>query len=574
MEPEQVINAGSVWTFNAPLDFPLDDRRRLPWLNHCPRYYRITQSLDKGGFALPFLALPCDAAGKQIDGATNVVLKFPNIGSSDAFTAKERADREHYSEERAILEWSHIRRRLIGCRHANPIIDFDWQWVRNHRYLVTCQEYLDKFISLEQWLKRYGNVPIINLRNGITKFDWSNWHGLQDAGRWYQIARLLAEALASVHRRRVIHGDIWPPNIFVADGDESFVKFIDFGESSVFLPAGNMDQNNHSYRAPERDRRGDFVQTESVDVYSFGKLLLYLSTGVSLELQPQLRGHDRRRKVRDRILDRNPTLLRENPEILDIIARCTSYEPVDRPTMQAIREDLETRNDVPSTNADRLKEMNECRERIRQNYDRLFGSSRKVMRQLVDQKIREVDALLEDFESEMIVIEGSRNYLIRALTSLFDELESGDSWTTVTAPEVWQAAALGLDGRYRTATIGAVRRGAAISRGYLVAVEELGEDWCLKFIEALQCQAVESSAITGLVHAFSKRLSEYRGVSTQAEYVTPSESGRRENCRRFVALLCSLRDMVDTWELTPYLNRTRFTTIRESHGCFLGVIPL
>ena len=315
------------------------------------------------------------------------------------------------------------------------------------------------------------------------------------------------------------------------------------------------------------------MPTESVDVYSFGKLLLYLSTGLNREIARDRRGHERRQTVRSWLLERNPTLLRENPEVLDIIARCTAYEPVDRPTMQSVREDLMARQQAASPHKSRTDEIKASRERVRARYDALFsGTSRKVMRQLVDQKIREVEALLEDFDSEMIVVEGSRNYLIRALASLFDELDVGDSWSTITTPEVWQAGALGLDGRYRTATIQAIRRGVAISRGYVVSVEELGVEWCKAFIEALGSIPQPADATHALAQAFQNRLSEYRSVAGRSDFIGAKE-GQLDSCKRFVGLLASLGDMVSTWELHDYINTGRFDTISGAQGCYLGIIP-
>lgn len=100
------------------------------------------------------------------------------------------------------------------------------------------------------------------------------------------VGERILEALAVVHRRGFVHGDLSPLNVLVAP-DRS-VRLIDVGYGALFESAGDIAISTTGedrptgvaspfYSAPERFRAGECGKPS--DLFSFGKLLYRLITG-------------------------------------------------------------------------------------------------------------------------------------------------------------------------------------------------------------------------------------------------------------------------------------------------------
>jgi serine/threonine protein kinase len=565
------VSAGSLWLFRSPLNV-LDERDRdlYPWLNNDQRYYQVVRELSRGGFAIACLAVACDASGKQLY-ADQLVMKFPRLDRSGRFSQIDQADRLQTTDKKTLDEWRFTHRRLRDSPCATHIIDLDTQWIDSRPCIVTVQPFLREHAPLLTWLAAQDLLP-------ATERDQLLWRGFHHPSDWKRLCFAIARAIDDVHSRRVIHADLWPPNIFIETACKldavSYmrVQLIDFGESTTFFPTGKaLRQPDHPYRAPERDKP-HFIPSEQIDVYSFGKLALFLAAGGPPILTKGDVGRKRRKCVRDHVKMRNARFLEECPEAIDVIARCTSIDPVERPSMAELVTDLAPSARIAHDWKTHSVKMMERTLTMARRYEELFSHGRHILRHLVDERVAAIENLLNGFDTEMVRTEGSRNDMIHVLVSLFGEMRRGDSYTSITSPSVWQSHALGLDGRLMSATIQAVRRGVTVQRGYMVAIEEIGTAWLGHFMELLDKHKEEAISIRQLLAMLASKAQEYNAACATDD--TIDKDGTDFHCTQVSSVLTALREMVETWRLRDLLNKQPFSSINGSSGLFLGIIPL
>ncbi|HEY3827023.1 MAG TPA: protein kinase [Bryobacteraceae bacterium] len=565
---------------NDPLKYPLrltddlpfldTDIREFPWLASGDRYYKLDKELGRGGYSKAYTGYPCDADGKKISDI-RIVVKMPRLSS--IHLGAEITFRNSYITERNLDEWTLIRYKLLGCEHANLIFDMGILIHEKNSLSVTVQPFLRDAQSLDDWLissKQKGRSTV-DPKTGRQNHGWG---GIRDWKLWLHLATLISVGLEKIHRCRVIHGDVWPPNIFI-DKNSAKAIFIDFGEAFGAIPSGDArNQIDHAYRAPERGNK-EYVPMEQVDVYSFGKLLLYLTIGKDELIPPAkdgepLWGRARRIWVRDKLFDPtggSPAIVSEHPEVLDIIAQCTQWDPVDRPSMVEVSNELRRLEASP---APRLgKELVPRLQKLTADIDDSIGSP---FARMIDSEVSALQELVESCRSEMVEVRGTRDKLVSALVSLFDEIGKRDSWTTITTPSVWQESALGLDGRYATATIEAVRRGAAVHRTYAVSIEELGSDWARIFADELKKSG--DDALTGWAASFGDLIRECEYLTGANNYKSRSPKFLESHQGRFVSLIEALHDMVTHWELKDQIAARQFTSIKDTRKLFLGLLPV
>jgi serine/threonine-protein kinase len=90
----------------------------------------------------------------------------------------------------------------------------------------------------------------------------------------HNLGRVLAQTLALVHSKGMVHGSVRPSNIMVASG---VVKLADFGLARLAPPMSTPE----NYRAPEN------VAGPQDDLYAMAAVLYHLLTGVHPKQQPQ-----------------------------------------------------------------------------------------------------------------------------------------------------------------------------------------------------------------------------------------------------------------------------------------------
>ena len=142
------------------------------------------------------------------------------------------------------------------------------------------------------------------------------------------IARQIANGLAYVHRKGIIHRDVKPDNIWIDSSGR--VKIIDFGVAKTeefSITGAGFTLGTPYYMSPEQVR-GEKA-TPVADVYSFGVLLFELITGIRpFEGQTVNEIFDR---VIHQALDLEPLKRTGVPDaVSDLIHGCTAKEAASR----------------------------------------------------------------------------------------------------------------------------------------------------------------------------------------------------------------------------------------------------
>lgn len=143
--------------------------------------------------------------------------------------------------------------------------------VHNLLFLLLCagcyQEHLfivsellkDNLYEFGRYIKETGSEPYFTLE------------------RLQSIMRQCLEALAFIHKRKLIHCDIKPENIVIRSYSRCEIKIIDFGSSCFDTDHLTSYIQSRSYRAPEVTLGVPY--SFKIDVWSLGCVLAELFTG-------------------------------------------------------------------------------------------------------------------------------------------------------------------------------------------------------------------------------------------------------------------------------------------------------
>jgi serine/threonine protein kinase len=241
--------------------------------------YRLLGRLGAGGMGQVFLG--------SSRGGRHVAVKL---------ILAEHADDPHF-RQRFAREIDAARR--VGGYHTAPVVDAD-PWA-DPPWMVTA--YI-KGRSLHDTVRTTGPLPVPEVR---------------------RLGAALAEGLAAIHREGLIHRDLKPGNIIMADDGP---RIIDFGVVRS-LNAGSMTRTGGlvgtpAYMSPEQvaGRR----VTPASDIFALGGVLTFAATGQSPFAADTIAAIVYRIARGDADLHAVPAELRE------IVTRCLAEDPAARPT--------------------------------------------------------------------------------------------------------------------------------------------------------------------------------------------------------------------------------------------------
>jgi formylglycine-generating enzyme required for sulfatase activity/serine/threonine protein kinase len=218
--------------------------------------YDVEEVVDEGGFSVIYRA-------RHRIWSQPVALKCFKLWSRIA-PAKREALLEDFIREGALL--SHLSRRsatIVQARDVGTFTTPNGAWVA---YLVL------------EWLEGSSLEAILT--------EQKSW----PQARVMRVLEPVAAALDLVHREGIAHRDIKPANIFVTgplDGDDMFVKVLDFGIAKVVGSAGlefaqtqgEMTSFTPRYGAPEQFTRTHGPTGPWTDVYALALVFCELVSG-------------------------------------------------------------------------------------------------------------------------------------------------------------------------------------------------------------------------------------------------------------------------------------------------------
>jgi serine/threonine protein kinase len=313
--------------------------------------------------------------------------------------------------------------------------------------------------------------------------------GVPNAKDFFLWAWQLAEGLLQIHRRQVIHGDIWPANIMVREPSQAV--FIDFGQAifrDLVFDHSKTEGRNSAYIAPEQSR------SVGGDIYSLGGVLYFLATGQH-PLSPTEDIDLLKSAVVSAIKKENPDLYRENCGIADIIARCLRHSRHGRiPHAQGLLEDIETFRHMGTTDPPPVPPAAELSDALRRVKDR----GNPFFTWIAGLRAKALITDLEDMSHDVCDLRGDHETLVSAVTQYVSILGHGDKYLTISTPAYWLPQNLGLQGRFLSMNKLAAQSGATIRRIFMVTKAELENDNHLRSVLAFHLEEMDELRKAGV----------------------------------------------------------------------------
>jgi WD40 repeat protein len=266
--------------------------------------YRLLERLAVGGMGIVYLGE--SPSGRRVA----VKLIRPHLADDPEFRARFRLEVE--------------AARLVGGYHTAAVVaadpDADPPWM----------------------ITQYVPGPSLQAR--------VNRDGPLDPAAVHQLAAALAEGLQAIHSGGLVHRDLKPLNIIMADDG---ARIIDFGIAKVVgtssdprLTGTGMVVGTPAFLSPEQLDEG--LVGPASDIFSLGSVLFFAATGRA--------PFDARNFTATSyaIVNKPPDLRSLANPLLNMITACLAKEPADRPTAADLLTDLRrTRPPAPPSSRER-----------------------------------------------------------------------------------------------------------------------------------------------------------------------------------------------------------------------------
>lgn len=188
-----------------------------------------------------------------------------------------------YQVYRVLADGPYGRTELVGLEGAGPFVrkTMPLKLARRRLWSTLAECDSSRLPRIEATYELPdGFVVVYDYVEGVTLAQYIGTHGRLDVRRAVTAAIQLCEAVGELHRHGIVHRDITPANIILADDG---IHLIDFGIAREYA-AGQVKDGcttalgTWGYAAPEQY---GFSDTDArTDVYAIGRVLGFMLTGV------------------------------------------------------------------------------------------------------------------------------------------------------------------------------------------------------------------------------------------------------------------------------------------------------
>jgi serine/threonine-protein kinase len=213
--------------------------------------------------------------GKEIAGRFKIVKPQRQSGLSTAFEATEVGSRSKNARCALLLFPGAL---FEGAPQADEFRASwkPWQAVRSP-HVVAVREIMP--------MAQNTTVLVADFPGGTTLKDWLKTHKHMTAEQTLALGVGLLDGLSAIHAARLVHGDIKPQTIFVAEGKQGALDgvLVDGGITTALWSAKHLGEHTAligtPFYAPIEQFGGESPDVQS-DVYNLATVLFECATGV------------------------------------------------------------------------------------------------------------------------------------------------------------------------------------------------------------------------------------------------------------------------------------------------------